>query len=181
MAKKDDQPKKNRMGGFGRYAYGYVMRPIRVTIMLFILRGIGIIIAIALAFFLLSGGINQVKTGETLVEYALDCGERISDFFASLLDGTSPFKFTKDGVYFKDAEVPEEGALDQVDPNASYFDENGDNKVGEWWDKATGHDINDLNPDNKNPDSSDNNSSNDNDQTSGGENGGESEGGQTKE
>lgn len=135
---KEEKPKRRRMGGFGRYAYGYVMRPIRLTIILFILRGIGILICLIAVLFLLSGGINQVKTGESLAEYALDIGEDISEFFMSLADGTGPFKFTEDGIYFKDAEVPENGALDG---NENLIDD--DSKLEEW---KENHRIDDISP-----------------------------------
>lgn len=135
MAKDEKEQKKHRRGGFGTFAYGYIMRPIRMTIFLVIMRVIGIIIAVALAFFLLSGGINQVKTGQTLVEYALDIGENISHFFESLLHGTSPFKFTNDGVYFKDADVPEDGLFDGQE---GAIDDGKDSKLDEWKDNWTG-------------------------------------------
>lgn len=131
MAKDEKEQKKHRRGGFGTFAYGYIMRPLRVTIFLIVIRILGIIIALSLAFFLLSGGINQVKTGKTLVEIALDIGENISHFFGSLLNGTSPFKFTDDGVYFKDADVPESGLFDGQD---GVIDGGKDNKLDEWKD-----------------------------------------------
>jgi hypothetical protein len=134
MAQEEKSQKKVRRGGrFGRYAYGYVVNPIRRSIMFGILKIFGILVAAGLAFFLLSGGINQVRTGETLVEYALDIGHNISEFLNSLTDGTSPFKFTDDGVYFKDADVPENGALDGKEDLID-----GDDKLGQWkedWNK----------------------------------------------
>ena len=137
MAKNDSEPKKHRRGGgFGKYAYGYIMRPIRLTIMLVILRGVGLIIAIALGFFLLSGGINQVKTGQTLVEYALDSGQWLSDLFNHSAEGNGPLKITEDGIYFQDATPPEEGLLDGQE---GLIDGGENNQFEEWKSNWTGN------------------------------------------
>ena len=128
MAKEEREPRKVRRGsGFGRYTWSLIFLPIKRAFVFGVLRIIGLIILSSLTMFLLSGGINQVKTGQTLVEYALDIGHNISGFLNSLLDGTSPFKFTDDGVYFKDADVPEEGALDE---HKDIIDD--DSKFEEW-------------------------------------------------
>lgn len=129
MTNKEEKPQKKvrRGGGFGRYAYGYVINPIKRKILFTIMKVFGLSISLALVFFLLSGGINQVKTGETLVEYSLDVGENISNFFKSLTKGTSPFKFTSDGVYFKDAEVPTNGVFDGKEGLI-----NDDSKLSDW-------------------------------------------------
>ena len=93
MAKEEREPRKVRRGsGFGRYTWSLIFLPIKRAFVFGVLRIIGLIILASLTMFLLSGGINQVKTGQTLVEYALDIGHNISGFLNSLLDGTSPFK-----------------------------------------------------------------------------------------
>ena len=127
MKKQEKEEKKVRRGryGFGSYAYNYFMFPIRRAVFFFIFKIIGLAIAFALAFLLLSGVVNQVKTGQTLVNYALEVGTEISEFFGSLLNNTSPFKFTKDGIYFKDAEVPDEGL----------FEDKTKDRVKEWKNK----------------------------------------------
>lgn len=131
LAEEKESKKVRRGNRFGRYAYNYMMFPIRRAIIVGIFRIIGLIILLALVLFLLSGGINQVLTGQTLIEYSLDIGEDVSDFLHSLTDGTSPFKFTKYGIYFKDADVPEKGALDG---NEGLIDGGQDDKIGDFID-----------------------------------------------
>lgn len=73
---------------------------------------LGTLLVVVIVFFLLSGVINQVKTGQTLVDYSLQTGKKIGVFFESLFTSESPFKITEDGIYFKDANVPNESAID---------------------------------------------------------------------
>lgn len=108
MADKD--PKKKNQNLFfmsykRRMAYGF-FRSVR--------KIIGLGLACLFIFFLLSGAINQVKTGETIIDYAIDIGHNIGNFFESLFTKDSPLKVTEDGVYFKDANVPENSALPEV-------------------------------------------------------------------
>ena len=73
---------------------------------------LGTLIVVLVVFFLLSGAINQVKTGETLAEYATDIGKSLGDMFSKLPNGAGPFKWD-DGIYFKNANVPNESAIDK--------------------------------------------------------------------
>lgn len=77
---------------------------------------IGSLVALFIIYLLLSGVINQVKTGENLLNYSLDIGKKISHFFNGLLEGDSPLKITKDGIYFEDVTPPAEGAFGNLPP-----------------------------------------------------------------
>lgn len=111
MADNKEVKKKNGyanmyMMSYRRRAFYSIMRTIRVVL------GTGLVVLII--YFLLSGVINQVKTGETLVDYALGIGQDIGDFLESMFTDESPLKVTEDGIYFKDADVPDESALEDV-------------------------------------------------------------------
>lgn len=87
------------------------MHPYRNKIFKTLRETIGTLLVLLIIFFLLSGAINQVKTGETFVNYSLRTGKKISVFFKNLVSKEGPLKITKDGVYFKDAEIPQDSAL----------------------------------------------------------------------
>lgn len=72
---------------------------------------IGTIFACFLIYLLLSGTINQVKTGQNLLNYSLDIGKKIAYMLNKIHEGDGPLKITEDGVYFNDANPPSEGAL----------------------------------------------------------------------
>lgn len=104
-------PKQKQPGGsFNKY-----MHPHRHGFLVGLRKFVGSIICILIVIFLLSGGINYVKTGESLVKYALHIGKNIGETLKSIPEGGGPFKFTEDGVYFKDADVPEGSALEGLD------------------------------------------------------------------
>lgn len=104
-------PKQKQPGGsFNKY-----MHPHRHSFLVGLRKFIGTGICILITLFLLSGGINYVKTGESLLNYALHIGRNIGETLKSIPEGGGPFKFTKDGVYFKDADIPENSALEGLD------------------------------------------------------------------
>lgn len=123
------EPKPKRSRGYGPIQYastqirsGFVMGVYSIVRWVFGLFIIGLII-----FFLLSGVINQRKTGESVIQYALGTGERIGDFFYSLTNKSSPLKLTEEGVYFKEADPganPLEGIeIDEVDRLEEWVDD----------------------------------------------------------
>lgn len=70
-------------------------------------------LAAVLCFWLLSGGINYIKTGQNIVDWTVYHGKKFGNWLASLIDpDTTPFKIEDGGVYFDDADVPDEGAID---------------------------------------------------------------------
>lgn len=105
------EARKNKLSG-----RGYVSR--RGGWFLSSLRGVrkilGTIIVVLLIFFLLSGAINQVKTGETFAEYAMDIGQSLAGVFKAFPEGNGFLKW-EDGIYFKNADVPDHSAVDKED------------------------------------------------------------------
>lgn len=83
--------------------------PIQRTVMLMILRGIGLILTLLIVWFLLSGQVNQVEMVKSLGLVIQDVGRGVSKTFEQIANGEwdGPIKFTEDGVYLKDAEVPD--------------------------------------------------------------------------
>lgn len=81
---------------------------LKLIIVMFVLGVIG--------YFLLSGIINQRKTGESLANYATKIGKNISKILYSIKEGNGPIKIDKNGVYFKDAIIPKDGAVKHIEP-----------------------------------------------------------------
>lgn len=109
-----NEPKRKRSSMTSMYMRMY-QRSLLFRFLHFIRVILGTGIVVFLIWFCLSGGINYVKTGETFVEYALDIGHNVGYFLESLFTEDSPLKYTEDGVYFKDADVPEGSAVDKED------------------------------------------------------------------
>lgn len=109
--KKKEQKRVNRRSMGSMYMQGEFHR-----LVFSIFRGIrnvlGIILCILLLWFLLSGSINQVKTGESLAQYATRWGKYISIELESIRDGNGFVKITKDGVYLKGKTPPNKSAVD---------------------------------------------------------------------
>lgn len=127
MAKEEKRQKPKRMG-MGRWMFNRATMPIRLGVFLIIVRGICFLLLGFIIFFLLSGGINQVKTGQSMANYFLMWGHRAADFMDSLAHGTNDtFVVTEDGIYFKDSvgDVPEDSALDSIDDDIP-------DEIGEW-------------------------------------------------
>lgn len=77
------------------------------------LRNVLVMAILAIAIFLLlSGAINQVKTGQNIVQYITHLGREIS--YRIIPGEDSKLKVTEDGIYLKDAEVPQEGLFDDL-------------------------------------------------------------------
>lgn len=112
--KNDQQPKRKRASMTQMYMMSY-QRSLLFRFLHFVRVIIGTALVVFIIWFCLSGGINYVKTGETFVEYALDIGKNVGNFFESLFTDESPLKYTEDGVYFKDADVPDGSAVDKDD------------------------------------------------------------------
>lgn len=113
MATKDKKEQMKKMNSGGRSSSGGGIRGGSILGILKKLRNvIGTIIAIFGVLFLLSGGINQVRTGETLAQYAMDIGKSIGDVLKKLPNGNGPVKVNENGIYFNNADVPEESAID---------------------------------------------------------------------
>lgn len=126
----DEKRNRPRRMGMGRWMYNRMMMPIRLGIFLTIMRLIGLLVAGFVLFFLLSGGINQVKTGQSLVNYTLMWGHRVSGMIDDLVHGTNEtFIITEDGIYFRDSvgDVPENSALDGLDDDVP-------DEAGKWYD-----------------------------------------------
>lgn len=111
---KEQTPKRRSRMGMGRYAYGYFMNPWRIRLMHFIRAAIGIIICVIVAYLLLSGIVNQRLVVESLAEKSLEAGHDIEDFLNSLMTDDSPLNIGPDGVYFKDADIPQDNPLEDV-------------------------------------------------------------------
>lgn len=100
-------------------AFNMYMHPYRHRFLRWLRRFVGTLLALFLVFMALSGAINQVKTGESIIDHTLGVSKKIGNFLESLFKNDSPLKITEDGIYFKDADVPDESALDGVLPNQS--------------------------------------------------------------
>lgn len=103
-------------------AFNMYMHPHRYKFMRGLRKFVGTLVVLGIIFLLLSGAINQVKTGESILKYILNVGQNLGTKFESLFTEDSPLKVTEDGVYFKDADVPDNGALDNILPNDSNSD-----------------------------------------------------------
>lgn len=121
MAEEKEPKRKNRR--YNSMMNSYIFHPIRHKIFRFLRWAIGIIICGGLVFLLLSGAINQVKTGENMLSYVMNIGHCIGDGLESLFTDDSPLKANEDGVYFKDASVPDKGALDNIIDNSNNSDD----------------------------------------------------------
>lgn len=60
----------------------------------------GFLVGALIVWFIMSGIINQVETGENIIDFAFRTGERISDFLLGLISGEF-LDFRKDGIYLK--------------------------------------------------------------------------------
>jgi hypothetical protein len=102
------EPKRKRPGMVSMYMRSFRSRAFfRVTRTL---RWIfGILLTAALVWFLISGGINQVKTGENFVEYAEGIGQRVSVEIYNLFSGDSPLVINENGVYRRGVTPPKNG------------------------------------------------------------------------
>lgn len=107
----EKQSNKNN-GGKGGKSFGSFTNPGRSKFFSNFRKITGTILAVLFVLFLLSGAINQVKTGQTLVDYSLNVGKVIGGYLEGLFTGNSPLKITEDGVYFKDADIPSESAIE---------------------------------------------------------------------
>lgn len=113
MASKDKKEmKKQRASGANSLYMLSAKRRLFFQSLKCVRKILGTIVVIAIIFFLLSGVINQVKTGETLVEYVIDVGKSLGEVFSGFPEGSGPFKW-EDGIYFKNADVPDESAIDK--------------------------------------------------------------------
>lgn len=121
MTEEKEPKRKNRR--YNSMMNSYIFHPIRYKIFRFLRWAIGIIICGGLVFLLLSGAINQVKTGENMLSYFMNIGHHIGDGLESLFTDDSPLKANEDGVYFKDASVPDKGALNNIADNDSNSDD----------------------------------------------------------
>ena len=72
---------------------------------------LGAIIAGLVVVFLLSGAINQVATGQTIAQYAVNIGKNLGIAFQELFTNNGEIRATEEGIYFKNANPPEESAL----------------------------------------------------------------------
>lgn len=104
MAKEEQEKKKS--GSMNKFIHPYKARAGRG-----VRNVLSLALAIFLVWFLISGGINQRKTGENLAQYGMNGGKEISNFFSGLFSNDSPLKVTEDGVYLNDADVPDNGAV----------------------------------------------------------------------
>lgn len=107
---KEEKRRVRRGGGLLQYGTAYVVNPIRRSLVRGVLKLFGLLVGLGLLLLLLSGVINQAKTGETLVQYTMNVGYRVSEFIDSIMQGGGPLKFDG-GIYFKDANPPDDGVL----------------------------------------------------------------------
>ena len=123
-AQKDKEPRKVRRSSFGRRMGMYYISPIRIGIFRTIRGFIGLIICLVLGVFLLSGGVNQGKTVRNLADRVVYAGHAIGGFFSDMWNGDGPISVSSEGIYFADAEVPDEGefASEYGTPNMDAFD-----------------------------------------------------------
>lgn len=108
----EEREKKRKSRSMMSFYFASQMRRTFYGFMRGVRSVLGIIVIVILIYLLLSGAINQVKTGETMVNYFLHIGQNLGETLESLFTSDSPFKITEDGIYFQDAEIPDNGALD---------------------------------------------------------------------
>lgn len=96
----NEKKKQNRTSFFKNYRL-MKQRKMQYSIMKHVGEFFGIVLAILFVLFLMSGIINQRRTGETLVNYALDIGKRVSVVLHSIYEGDGPVDVNEDGVYLK--------------------------------------------------------------------------------
>lgn len=134
MASEEKKTRRKSAYSPGRMARAYMFNPLRMKAFRFIRWIIGVLICGLLIFALLSGVINQVRTGESMFNFFMNQGHAIGEWVHDLFTDDSNLKLTEDGIYFKDANPPSDGALPKVDEEGreAIKDENSDkDAVGE--------------------------------------------------
>lgn len=111
MASKKEEKEKKRSRGYADMMFVSYKRRMFYGFMRTVRNILGIALVCLFGWFLISGGINQAKTGQNLVDYALVTGQKVGNFFKSLFTNDSPLKVNEDGIYLKDANVPKDAAL----------------------------------------------------------------------
>ena len=92
------------------------MRSYKGSLFKFIKAIVTMFILGVITYFLLSGIVNQAKTGESLANWATRGGKRISEVLYSIKEGNGPVKLNKNGVYLKNANVPSSSAVKPTTP-----------------------------------------------------------------
>lgn len=100
------EKRKNSMGTFKRI-FSYFRK-----ITAYLLLG-------GFLFLLLSGSINQVKTGQNIIDYILSIGKKIGAWLEILPTNEGPIEINENGIYLKDKakDVPKEGLFEEVKDN----------------------------------------------------------------